>query len=66
MTTERDEPPLLITPAETARLLSISTRTLWRQLSAGRIPRPVRLGGVVRWRLDEVRTWIAEGCTRTW
>jgi excisionase family DNA binding protein len=65
MTSEPAEPPLLITAAETARLLSISTRTLWRLLSAGRVPRPVRLGGAVRWRLAEVQTWTAEGCTRS-
>lgn len=54
--------PLLIPAAEVARLLQVSTRTLWRQLSAGRVPRPVRFGGTVRWRIDEVRKWIAEGC----
>jgi prophage regulatory protein len=54
--------PLLIPAAECARLLDVSTRTLWRQLSAGQVPRPVRFGGTVRWRLDEVRKWIAEGC----
>lgn len=54
--------PLLITAAELARLLKISTRTLWRLQSAGRLPEPVRFGGAVRWRLEEVRNWIAEGC----
>lgn len=54
--------PLLITAAELARLLKISTRTLWRLQSAGRLPAPVRFGGTVRWRQDEVRNWIAEGC----
>jgi predicted DNA-binding transcriptional regulator AlpA len=54
--------PLLIPAAELAKLLNVSTRTLWRQLSASQIPEPVRFGGTVRWRLDEVRNWIAEGC----
>ena len=54
--------PLLIPAAEFARLLQISTRTLWRQLSAGQIPRPVRFGGTVRWRLEEIREWISRGC----
>lgn len=54
--------PLLISAAEVARLLQVSTRTLWRQLSAGQIPSPVRFGGTVRWRLEEIRKWIAEGC----
>ncbi len=54
--------PLLVPAAEVARLLNVSTRTLWRQLSAGQIPRPVRFGGTVRWPIDELRKWIAEGC----
>ena len=54
--------PLLIAAADFARLLRVSTRTLWRQLSAGQIPQPVRFGGTVRWRIDEIRKWIAEGC----
>ncbi len=54
--------PLLIAAADVARLLDVSTRTLWRQLSAGQIPKPVRFGGTVRWRLEEVRQWISEGC----
>lgn len=54
--------PLLLTAAELARLLNVSTRTLWRLRSAGQLPQPVRFGGAVRWRLDDVRKWIAEGC----
>ncbi len=54
--------PALITATELASLLRISTRSLWRMRSAGKIPMPLRLGGAVRWRLDEVQKWIAEGC----
>ncbi len=54
--------PLLITAAELARLLRVSTRTLWRLRSAGELPEAVRLGGAVRWRLDEIKKWIAGGC----
>lgn len=56
--------PLLVTAAEVARLLNVSTRTLWRQLSAGQIPQPVRFGGTVRWRVEEIRNWISEGCPK--
>jgi prophage regulatory protein len=55
-------PPLLIPASEVARLLGISKRTLWRLLSAGKLPAPVRLGNNVRWRLDEVEQWISQGC----
>lgn len=54
--------PLLVTAAEVARLLGISSRTLWRQLSAGQIPQPVRFGGTVRWNLVDLKKWITDGC----
>ena len=54
--------PLLVSAPELAKLLQVSTRTLWRLQSAGQIPPPVRLGGSTRWRLDEVRRWIERGC----
>jgi predicted DNA-binding transcriptional regulator AlpA len=54
--------PCLIAAADLARLLDISTRALWRLRSAGHLPQPVRLGGAVRWRLEEIRKWIADGC----
>lgn len=53
---------LLIAAAEVAKLLQISKRTLARLQSAGAIPPPVRLGGSVRWRLEEIQKWIADGC----
>ena len=54
--------PILIAAAELARLLQISTRTLWRLRSAGEVPEPVRFAGTVRWRLDQIKNWIANGC----
>ena len=54
--------PLLITAEEFAGLAEISVRTLWRMGSAGQIPQPVRFGRTVRWRLAEVKSWIADGC----
>jgi excisionase family DNA binding protein len=52
----------LISIDELAQLLDLSTRSVWRLRSAGQLPEPVRLGGAVRWRLDEVKQWIADGC----
>ena len=53
---------LLIPAEKVAELLGISKRTLWRLLSAGRLPEPIRLGSVVRWKRDELQEWIEEGC----
>lgn len=52
----------LITADEVASILCVSTRTVWRLLSTGKMVQPIRLGGSVRWRLDEVREWINNGC----
>ena len=39
-----------------------SGRTTWRKKSAGLIPAPLKIGGCVRWRADEVTDWISCGC----
>jgi excisionase family DNA binding protein len=54
--------PLLAPAAVVAEMLNVSVRTLWRLNSSKAIPPPVRLGGNVRWRRDEIKKWIAEGC----
>lgn len=59
-----DAGPLLIDVQEVARLLTVSPRTVWRWLSQGELPAPVRIGGSVRWRLGDVRRWIDGGCRR--
>jgi predicted DNA-binding transcriptional regulator AlpA len=58
---EVDE-PCLVTAVEVAKLLHVSTRTLWRLRSGGQMPQPVRLGGAVRWRIEDIKNWIAAGC----
>jgi excisionase family DNA binding protein len=53
--------PLLVNASEVARMLSVSKTTLWRLRASGRLPRPVRIGGSIRWRIAEIRTWIEQG-----
>jgi predicted DNA-binding transcriptional regulator AlpA len=53
---------LLIDIKDLARRLGRSERALWRDLSAGRLPRPVALGGMTKWRVAEIREWVEEGC----
>lgn len=52
----------LISADTFAKMLEISKRTLQRLQSKGELPRPIRLGGSVRWRLDTVNEWIENGC----
>ena len=56
------ETKTLLSADEVAAMLNISERTLWRLLSAGKVPEPVRFGRSTRWRLSDVREWIEEGC----
>ena len=50
---------ILITRFEVERLASISRAAIYAQMSAGTFPRPVKIGPqAVRWRKDEVLTWI--------
>jgi len=53
---------ILIAADQLARLLDISTRSVWRLLQSGELIEPIRLGGSVRWRLADVKQWVAEGC----
>lgn len=67
METKVNEPiqPLLVSIKEVARLLDISPRSIRRRLSGGEMIEPIRIGGNIRWRLDEVKAWIDEGCPPT-
>lgn len=59
---------LAISARELAEMLGVSLRQVWRLNSAGRLPKPVRLGGSVRWDRDEILRWFRDGCLdrRTW
>ncbi|MEX2169673.1 MAG: helix-turn-helix domain-containing protein [Pirellulales bacterium] len=52
-------PSLLLSPRDTAKALSISTRTLWSLTAAGQIPH-LKVGRLVRYRPESVRAWLAD------
>ena len=45
-----------------AKMLSISPRTAWRLLSAGKLPKPVSLGGSKRWILGDIELFLECNC----
>jgi excisionase family DNA binding protein len=45
-----------------ASMLGCSPRHVYRLADAGKMPRPIRLGALVRWRRTELTDWIAAGC----
>ena len=54
------EASLLIDAPAFAELLSVSPATLYRMLSAGKLPAPLRLSrGCVRWHRGTVESWLA-------
>jgi predicted DNA-binding transcriptional regulator AlpA len=56
------EHPLLIDASVVAALTQRSVRSVWRDNAEGRLPRPVRVGGAIRWRREEIVRWVAAGC----
>jgi predicted DNA-binding transcriptional regulator AlpA len=52
----------LLTAKALAKTLSLSARTVWRLRSAGKLPRPVEVGGSIRWLRQDIDKWIALGC----
>jgi predicted DNA-binding transcriptional regulator AlpA len=54
--------PLVYDTVGLGQALGLSDRTVRRLDAAGKIPRALRVGGSKRWRLDEIRDWLAAGC----
>lgn len=58
-----DVPAGLIDVRAVATLLGgCSTRHVHRLSDAGRMPAPIKLGNLVRWRRAELDEWIRAGC----
>jgi excisionase family DNA binding protein len=55
----------LIDVKAVAAILDCSVRHVYRLADGGRMPAPVKLGALVRWRAEEIRTWIEDGCRPT-
>lgn len=62
-----DTRPALLTEDQVAELIQIATRTLRRMVSAGRFPKPVKLGANTesqqcrrRWVRAEVDEWLRQ------
>jgi prophage regulatory protein len=49
-------------------MLRVSRRTVFRLNSLAKIPMPVRIGGAIRWRAEEISAWLAAGAPdrKTW
>lgn len=55
-------PPALLDVGQTAAMLGCSERHVYRLSDSGRMPRPVKLGRLIRWNRAELEQWMAAGC----
>ena len=52
----------LLDVRQVASLLGCSTRTVYRLAQSELMPRPRKLGALVRWPRSEIEAWIIGGC----
>ena len=45
-----------------AQMLKCSTRHVRRMVNARRIPKPIKLGALLRWIKADIDRWFTEGC----
>jgi predicted DNA-binding transcriptional regulator AlpA len=58
------DPGQLIGVEKVAELLECSPRTVCRLADGGRLPRPRKVGRLVRWSVGEIRIWVENGCPK--
>ncbi len=57
----RPLPALVVDAKRLARLLTCGVRTVRTLDAGGKLPKPLRIGGRVVWRVAEIRDWLAAG-----
>lgn len=48
----------LLKAEDLAELLGISLRSVWRRIADGSVPKPVRIGRLVRWHRQTIEKWL--------
>ncbi len=54
--------PALLDVRAVAQLLDCSPRHVYRLSDGGRMPSPLKIGALVRWRRQDIDVWLAGGC----
>ncbi len=60
--TQHEDKHELIDIDRLASRLGCSTRHVRRLVAIGRIPRPIKLGALLRWLKTDIDQWMAAGC----
>ena len=53
---------VLLDVKEVAKLLGCSPRHVYRLSDSARMPPPLKIGALARWRRSDVEQWVADGC----
>lgn len=53
--------PLVVDAKRLAKLLCAGVRSIRTWDAAGKLPVPIRIGGRVVWRVQEIRAWLEAG-----
>lgn len=56
--------PLLLPTRKTAELLGVTIRTIYNWDELGHLPKPVKIGGSLCWRYEELLAWTEAGCPK--
>lgn len=59
-----EDDTILLNKNDVAKLLKVSDRTVYEWHTKGEMPKPIKIGGLVRWGRDEIKAWVHEGCPR--
>lgn len=46
---------LAVPAKQAASMLSIGVSTFWRDVKAGKLPAPIKIGGATRWRVSDLQ-----------
>ncbi len=61
-----NDPPkkesLLADARTVAAMLGISRTTFFTMRAGGKVPKPIKLGRCVRWRIAEIEEWVQSDC----
>jgi len=52
----------LLTAKQLGLLLALSKRQIFRLNSCGKLPKPLRIGGAIRWKLVDITCWQDLNC----
>lgn len=56
-----DDKGLLIDTRAATKLLNVSARTIWQMTHTGKMPKPIKIGRLVRWSYEELQAWVKAG-----